>query len=43
MQGINFFYGTGKDNHQWRLGFFVHHRIVSAGKSQNLLLIGCHI
>ena len=28
----NFFYWKGKENHQLGTGFFVHHRIVSAGK-----------
>jgi len=28
-----FFYGRGHKNHQLGRGFFVHHRVVSAGKS----------
>jgi len=29
---FNFFYGKGNKSHQLGTGFFVHHRIVSAGK-----------
>ena len=39
----NFFYGKGNENQQLGKGFFVHHRIVSAGKRVELSAIGCHI
>jgi len=28
----NFFYGKDNENHQIRIGFFVHQRIISAAK-----------
>jgi len=37
----NFFYGKGNEN-QLGTGFFVHHRIVSAVKTVDLLATGCH-
>jgi len=33
----NFFYGTGKENHELGTGFFVHHRIESAVKRVELV------
>ena len=39
----DFFYGKGNENQQLGKAFFVHHRIVSAGKRVELLAIGCHI
>ena len=38
-----FFYGQGKENHQFGTGFFVYRRIVSAVKSVEFVSDGCHL
>ena len=38
-----FFYGQGKENHQFGTGFFVYRRIVSTVKSVEFVSDGCHL
>ena len=39
-RGLYFFYGKGKENRQLETVFYVHHRIVSAAKTIELVSDG---
>jgi hypothetical protein len=42
-QDYIFFYGKGNENQQLATVFYVHHRMISAAKTESLLVMGCHV